>query len=66
MMHEHMWVSFQYTPVEVAIETDGSLTVTESIDGDTISKDQAMLGCWFCHAPLSTQSFDTNCVPESA
>lgn len=60
----HSWVSIQYSPVEAELETDGSLTVTESIEADEIAKDDAALGCWFCHTPLTTQSFGTECIPE--
>lgn len=61
----HSWVSIQYRPVSVDLEADGSLSVFESAEAEEIAEDAAVIGCWFCHTPLTTETFDTICVPEA-
>lgn len=58
---KHMWVSMQYTPLQVEKGDDGNLSVYASDDALQVSDEEAKMGCWFCHTPLSTETFDTQC-----
>ena len=65
-MNKHSWVSLQFNPVNVELQEDGSLTVSENVEAKELAQDQAMLGCWFCHIPLGVATFDSVCYPDEA
>jgi hypothetical protein len=62
---DHFWVELKYVPVTVEErEEDGSLDIYASEEGLDVSADEAVYGCWFCHTPLNTSTFPTECRPE--
>jgi hypothetical protein len=50
-------------PVIVSEEDNGDLKVEVSDDALEVADEEAMHGCWFCNAPLSIESFKTECQP---
>mgnify|MGYP003420899385 CR=1 FL=1 len=58
----HMWVEFTYVPITVELAEDGqSLNIYASEEGLDAADDAKMMGCWFCHEPLTFSSFSTEC-----
>lgn len=64
-MKQHTWVSMQYTPIEATPMPDGTLKIEATEAAIELSVEDALMGCWFCHIPLSVESFDTPCTPDS-
>lgn len=64
-MKLHMWVSMQYTPLDVERTDNGTIIVTAAEAAISTAEEDAMMGCWFCHTPLTSESFDTECIPEA-
>lgn len=60
-MTDHMWVSMQYTPIHVDEMPDGSISVSADLSAIQVSEEEALMGCWFCHAPLSPETYHTSC-----
>ncbi|WP_332619240.1 hypothetical protein [Aurantimicrobium sp.] len=61
---EHFWVELRYVPVTVEEQEDDSLSIYASEEALEVSDLESVYGCWFCHAPLTTASFPTECRPE--
>lgn len=61
---DHMWVEIKYVPVTVEEQDDESLSIYASEEGVDLSDEAAVYGCWFCHAPLNTDTFPTECRPD--
>jgi len=64
-MREHMWVSMQYTPLEITPMPDGTLKIEATEEAIEVSVEDALMGCWFCHTPLGVESYSTMCTPDS-
>ena len=60
-MTDHMWVSIQYTPIDVELQDDGTLHTFTTEMGEELARIDSSLGCWNCNAPLTTESFGTEC-----
>lgn len=60
-MSKHVWVVMQVTPLDVETQEDGSLTVTATEAAIEIAVDDSMMGCWFCHAPLTAENAQDEC-----
>jgi hypothetical protein len=60
---DHLWVELRHMPVIVSEEDNGDLKVEVSDDALEVADEEAMHGCWFCNAPLSIESFKTECQP---
>lgn len=65
-MGKHMWVSFQYTPVVIEEQSDGSLKVEAELEAVEVAEEQAVIGCWFCHTNLTTESYNTECALDDS
>lgn len=65
-MSKHQWVSMQYTPLEIEQQPDGTLEVSATEVAIELSEEQALMGCWHCHTPLTAESYETECVAEVA
>jgi hypothetical protein len=63
-MKQHMWVSLVYTPVSVELLTDDTIKVFTNDTSEEIAAESALIGCWFCHTPLTRTHIDTACIPE--
>lgn len=61
-MADHTWVAMSYTPITVELAYDGSLTTYTNEAADEIARDESLLGCWFCHTPLTVENFGTECI----
>lgn len=64
LVPQHFWVEMKYTPLEVTKGGDGELRVSITDTHAEAAKQEALLGCWFCHTPLNTDTFDSYCEPE--
>jgi len=63
-MTDHQWVKMEATAI--VVERDGvDLAVYIDDLAEELSTEMAMLGCWFCHQPLTTDIFDTACPAEA-
>lgn len=60
----HTWVSLQYAPIDVELTTEGNLNVFVSEGAADLSEQEAMMGCWFCHTPLTVESYGSTCEVE--
>lgn len=60
-MSRHQWVELKFTPIEVTLESDGSITVEATEAALEIAHDEAKHGCWHCGAPLEVASLDEEC-----
>lgn len=59
-MSGHMWVSLQYTPLE--IEEDGDVLHTFTNEtSEELARDDAKLICFICHADLTMKSYHEVC-----
>lgn len=65
-MRDHVWVSMQYSPVIVDQLPDGTLNVSATLTSLEVAEREALMGCWFCHMPLTTEAYGTECDPETA
>jgi len=65
-MSDHAWVEIKYTPVDVQAEDNGSLTVSVTEVQSEAANEEAAMGCWFCHTPLNTETFATECIADNA
>lgn len=63
-MKKHMWVSLSYTPLVIEALDNGQLNIYADDTSTQVAEESAMIGCWFCHAPLTRAAFDTACIPE--
>ncbi|AVR56962.1 hypothetical protein PBI_TRISCUIT_90 [Microbacterium phage Triscuit] len=61
---EHFWVELKYVPVTVEEQEDESLSIFASEEALEASDDETVYGCWFCHTPLNTDTFPTECRPS--
>lgn len=64
-MKHHMWVAISYTPIEVQVDTDGTLHTFTTEMGEELARDDAKLGCWHCMIPLNTETYGTECLASS-
>lgn len=63
-MGDHQWVKMEATAI--IVEKDGvDLNVYIDDLAEELSSEMAMLGCWFCHQPLTTDIYDTACPAEA-
>jgi len=60
-MIDHMWVSLQYTPLEVTKNDDGTLKVEATEAAIEAAVSGSIFSCWFCHTLLATHTFETEC-----
>lgn len=52
----HFWVELKYTPLDVTPQEDGTLKVEVTEAAEELANEGSLLGCWFCHLPLTTES----------
>lgn len=64
MTKKHMWVSLQYTPVEIEVQEDGSLRIFTGDIADEIARDESLLVCFICGEHLSTDNHDSECTGD--
>jgi len=62
----HTWVQLSYMPVVVEknLETGNLDIYANNHFSEDMANEEAKLGCWFCFAPLTVETFDTPCIPE--
>ena len=60
-MANHSWVSMTYIPLDVEKRDDGSIHVSATESAIEIAGDEALMGCFHCHTPLDTDTFDREC-----
>jgi len=65
-MKQHTWVTMSWSPIMVEPQPDGSLSVFVADDQAEAATEQSLEGCWFCHTPLTPESFYTECEAEIA
>lgn len=58
---KHMWVAMQYTPIEVEVQTDGSLHTFTGELADEIAREDSILVCFHCGETLTTQNHEEEC-----
>ncbi len=63
---DHVWVSLQFTPIEVELKDDGSLDVSATETALELGEAEAIMACWFCDTKLTAESYGSECVPEIA
>ena len=59
-MSAHVWVQMTYVPIIVEANGPNLDTYVEDIAADAAAE-QSLLGCWFCHTPLTIEAFETEC-----
>lgn len=64
-MTKHTWVQMTMTVIEVEKQENGNLHTFASFAAEDTAEEQSQMGCAFCDIPLTTESFDTECVLES-
>jgi len=65
-MSEHLWVKLTLTPIQVEPQENGSLHTFVGQTAEEVAEEDSKLGCAFCGMPLTTSSYDTECVLEAA
>lgn len=66
-MKEHMWVAMSYQPIEVELDQEDGETVLHTFtrdEAEEAAREEAMLMCFHCLVPLTTDSFGTDCSGE--
>lgn len=60
----HTWVQITMTVIEVERQPNGNLHTFASFEAEDTAKEQSEMSCAFCGTPLTTTSYDTECVLE--
>lgn len=63
-MAKHTWVLMTMTLIEVEQLPNGNLHTFTTFAAEDTAQEQGRMGCAFCDIPLTTESFNTECVLE--
>ncbi len=63
-MTNHTWVQMTMTLIEVEEQPNGHLHTFVSEVAEATAREQSEIGCAFCGIPLTTLSYNTECVLE--
>jgi hypothetical protein len=63
---DHVWVEFQYMPIEVEVLPGGDIGIKYNDDDKALAEEQAKHACYLCEVPLTADLVATECAGEPA